>query len=247
MKAKKTERKFAVVTGGSVGIGAAICQALLAANYDVASLDRQKPEWSHVRLSAIDVDLMDAAATAQVATELAATHPVSHFVHNAGIILPNLVEAASPDDLVALTRLHLAAPLVLLKAFLPGFKARRGGRVILISSRAALGVVTRTAYSATKAGIIGMGRTWALELAPHGITVNMVAPGPIGTTQMFQELVPAGSDLESAIAKSIPAGRLGTPEDVANAVLFFVQPQSSFVTGQVLYVCGGASVGVSPV
>lgn len=242
-----TERKFAVVTGGSAGIGAAICQALLAADYDVASLDRQKPTWSHARLKSIDVDLMDAAATEQAATELAKTAPVSHLVHNAGIILPNLVEKAQPDDLVALTRLHLAAPLVLLKAFLPGFKARRAGRVILISSRAALGVVTRTAYSATKAGIIGMGRTWALELAQHGITVNMIAPGPIGTTQMFQKLVPVGSDVEGAIAKSIPIGRLGAPEDVANAVVFFAQPQSSFVTGQVLYVCGGASVGVSPV
>ncbi len=227
MKAKKVERKFAVVTGGSVGIGAAICQALLAANYDVASLDRQKPDWSHVRLKAIDVDLMDAAATEQVATELASTAPVSHFVHNAGVILPNLVETASPDDLVTLTRLHLAAPLVLLKAFLPGFKARRDGRVILISSRAALGVVTRTAYSATKAGI---------------------AVVPVeATMEVFQAMVPVGSDLEDAIAKSIPAGRLGSPEDVANAVLFFAQPQSSFVTGQVLYVCGGASVGVAPV
>lgn len=241
------ERQFAVVTGGSAGIGAAICQALLAADYEVTSLDRQKPAWSHARLKSINVDLMDAAATEQVAADVAKSAPVSHFVHNAGIILPNLVESANPDDLVALTRLHLAAPLVLLKAFLPGFKQRRAGRVILISSRAALGVVTRTAYSATKAGIIGMGRTWALELAKHGITVNMIAPGPIGTTQMFQELVPVGSEVEGAIAKSIPVGRLGTPEDVANAVVFFAQPQSSFVTGQVLYVCGGASVGVSPV
>ena len=95
------------------------------------------------------------------------------------------------------------------------------GRIVLISSRAALGAQGRTAYSATKAGIIGMGRTWALELAPHGITVNMVAPGPIQGTHMFHEIVPAGSEREKALAGAIPMKRLGKPEDVANAVLFF--------------------------
>ena len=88
-----------------------------------------------------------------------------------------------------------------------------------------------------------MGRTWALELAPHGITVNMVAPGPIQGTHMFHEIVPAGSEREMALANAIPMKRLGRPEDVANAVLFFASNESSFVTGQVLYVCGGASVG----
>jgi NAD(P)-dependent dehydrogenase (short-subunit alcohol dehydrogenase family) len=114
---------------------------------------------------------------------------------------------------------------------------------VLIASRAALGAQGRTAYSATKAGIIGMGRTWALELAPLGITVNMVAPGPIQGTHMFHEIVPAGSEREAALANAIPMKRLGQPEDVANAVLFFAGEEAGFVTGQVLYVCGGASVG----
>ncbi|MBV8744047.1 MAG: SDR family oxidoreductase, partial [Xanthobacteraceae bacterium] len=114
---------------------------------------------------------------------------------------------------------------------------------ILISSRGALGLQTRSAYSATKAGMIGMGRTWALELAPHGITVNMIAPGPIAGTEMFHEIVPAGSAREAALAQQIPVRRLGRPDDVANAVMFFAAREASFVTGQVLYVCGGASVG----
>ena len=117
----------------------------------------------------------------------------------------------------------------------------------MISSRAALGAVGRTAYSATKAGVVGMGRTWALELAPFGITVNMVAPGPIQGTAMFHDLIPAGSDSEAALASAIPMKRLGRPEDVVNAVMFFAARQSSFVTGQVLYVCGGLSVGASAV
>ena len=109
--------------------------------------------------------------------------------------------------------------------------------------RAALGVPTRTAYSATKAGMIGMARTWALELAPHGITVNVVAPGPIQTDN-FWGIIPKGSEREADLANRIPVGRLGSVDDVSNAFLFFCDPASSFVTGQTLYVCGGTSIGM---
>jgi NAD(P)-dependent dehydrogenase (short-subunit alcohol dehydrogenase family) len=114
--------------------------------------------------------------------------------------------------------------------------------VVLLSSRAALGLQTRTSYSATKAGMLGMARTWALELAPEGITVNVVAPGPI-RTDMFYDVVEAGSERERSLAASVPVRRLGESADVARAVRFFADPASSFVTGQVLYVCGGTSVG----
>jgi len=90
--------------------------------------------------------------------------------------------------------------------------------------------------------MLGMARTWALELAPAGITVNVVAPGPI-RTDMFHEVIAAGSDKERALAASIPVRRLGEADDVARAVRFFADSQNSFVTGQVLYVCGGTSVG----
>lgn len=235
-----------VVTGAAAGIGAAIAKSFIEAGDAVVCLDRNTPDRSHARLHPVAVDLMDAEATARVATEVAARFPVAVLVHNAGIIRPNRVEAAEPEDIEALARLHLGAPLVLLKAFLPGMKTAGGGRVVLISSRAALGVPTRSAYSATKAGLIGLGRTWALELATHGVTVNVVAPGPVGSTAMFEALVPPGSETEQKITASIPVGRLGTPEDVAHAVAFFADPRTGFVTGQVLYVCGGASVGVAP-
>jgi NAD(P)-dependent dehydrogenase (short-subunit alcohol dehydrogenase family) len=94
--------------------------------------------------------------------------------------------------------------------------------------------------------MIGLGRTWALELAPKGITVNIIAPGPIGGTPMFEALVPPASTIEAKITASIPIGRLGHPTDIANAALFFASPRSSFITGQVLYVCGGSSVGTTP-
>ena len=109
-------------------------------------------------------------------------------------------------------------------------------------SRAALGVPTRTAYSATKAGIIGMARTWALELAQHGITVNVVAPGPVQTDN-FWGIIEKGSAREAELAKRIPVGRLGTVRNISNAFLYFCDPENGFVTGQTLYVCGGGSVG----
>ena len=233
----------AIVTGASGGIGAAIAEAMLERGYRVVSLALDKPGWSHPHLESRAVDLFDAEATAAVAQEIARDRRVTHIVHNAGVIRPNPVDQAKAGDIAALAQLHLGAPLTLLSATLPAMKEAGFGRVVLISSRAALGAEGRTAYSATKAGIIGMGRTWALELAPHGITVNMVAPGPIQGTHMFHEIVPAGSEREMALANAIPMKRLGRPEDVANAVLFFASNESSFVTGQVLYVCGGASVG----
>jgi NAD(P)-dependent dehydrogenase (short-subunit alcohol dehydrogenase family) len=233
----------AIVTGASGGIGAAVAKAMLDRGYRVISLALEKPGWSHPQLESRTVDLLDAKATEEVAAEIARAHRVTHVVHNAGVTRPNLIEQAKAADIAALAQLHLGAALTLVAAALPHMKQAGFGRIVLISSRAALGAQTRTAYSATKAGIIGMGRTWALELASHGVTVNMVAPGPIQGTKMFHEIVPAGSERETALAAAIPMKRLGQPQDVANAVLFFASDEASFVTGQVLYVCGGASVG----
>jgi NAD(P)-dependent dehydrogenase (short-subunit alcohol dehydrogenase family) len=146
------------------------------------------------------------------------------------------------EDVNALVNLHLSAAILLTQAALPAMKAAGYGRVVLVSSRAVLGLPTRTAYSATKAAMLGMARTWALELAPQGITVNVVAPGPIKTAN-FHSVVPEGSPQVERIAQAIPVKRLGQPEDVARAVLFFAHRDAGFLTGQVLYVCGGTSVG----
>jgi NAD(P)-dependent dehydrogenase (short-subunit alcohol dehydrogenase family) len=161
-------------------------------------------------------------------------------IHNAGVIRPALLADVKLEDLDALVNLHLASAVVLVQACLPAMTAAGFGRIVLVSSRAVLGLPTRTAYSATKAGMLGMARTWALELAPQGITVNVVAPGPIETDN-FYSVVPRGQG--ERVAQAIPVKRLGQPADVARAVLFFADRQNGFVTGQVLYVCGGTSVG----
>lgn len=231
----------AIVTGGSAGIGAEVVQQMLNAGYQVISMARRPPQIKHKALHHIEVDLLDPLATEQAAQEATQNHAVSHFVHNAGVIWPNLLPDVQLSELEGLTQLHIGSAITLAQACLPNMQKNRFGRIVLLSSRGALGVPTRTAYSATKAGMIGMARTWALELADAGITVNVVAPGPI-QTDMFYEVIEAGSEREQALAQGIPVKRLGRADDVARAVLFFSDPNNSFITGQTLYVCGGASV-----
>lgn len=236
----------AVITGANKGIGADLAQAMLARGWHVVSVARHAGAARHERLEHVRADLMDPAATAGAARAIADRHEVTHFVHNAGTILPNLIEDARPEELQALAQLHLGAALTLTQAFLPAMKARGFGRILFNASRAALGAKTRTAYSATKAGMIGMARTWALELAPHGITVNVVAPGPV-LTDNFWGVIPKGSEQEADLARRLPVGRLGTPADITRAFMFFADPEAGFVTGQTLYVCGGASIGAVPI
>lgn len=237
------DASLAIVTGGSAGIGKEICHALVDEGCTVINLSRRKPDWTHARLATIEVDLTDAKATGEAAQEAARRGSVTHVIHNAGVIRAALIENVAADDIAVLAQLHLTSAVQLVQAALPAMKAQRFGRIILISSRAALGLATRTAYSATKAGMLGLARTWALELGPHGITSNVVAPGPIESTEMFHAVMPQGDPRIAQLAGSIPVRRLGTPEDVTNAVQFFASRASGFVTGQVLYVCGGASVG----
>ena len=237
------EPRVALVTGGSTGIGLAIVRHLLDAGCHVVSLARRAPDLRHERLEAVQVDLADVAATREAAADVAARRAPTVLVHNAGVIRPALIGEVDVADLDVLTHLHLSAAITLVQACLPAMRAARHGRIVLMGSRGALGLATRTAYAATKAGMIGMARTWALELAADGITVNVVAPGPIADTEVFNSIVEAGSERERQLAERIPVKRLGTPDDVARATLFFTDPANSFVTGQVLYVCGGASVG----
>jgi NAD(P)-dependent dehydrogenase (short-subunit alcohol dehydrogenase family) len=235
--------RTAIVTGGSTGIGVAICRSLLDQGCDVVSLARRPAGLSAPRLRSVLVDLADPVATAQAAQEVAKSTPVTIVVHNAGAIREKSIEDVPVSDIDALTHLHVAAPLVLVQASLPAMREAGFGRVVLISSRAVLGLAKRTAYAASKAGMLGLARTWSLELAPAGITVNVVAPGPIEDTEMFDGVVPKDSPRRVALAQSIPVRRLGLPDDVARAVAFFTDPAAGFVTGQTLYVCGGASVG----
>jgi NAD(P)-dependent dehydrogenase (short-subunit alcohol dehydrogenase family) len=232
-----------VLTGASSGIGLAAAQAFLDEGYEVISIARRDCPLRSPRLHSVTVDLSDAAATYAAVMSAAARMPATTLVHCAGAIREKPIEDATVADLTELGNLHLGAALSLVQANLGAMKQARYGRIVLISSRALLGLAKRTAYSATKAGMLGLARTWALELAAHGITVNVVAPGPIADTEMFEEILPPGSAKMTAAARQVPVGRFGTPQDVARAIMFFADSKASFVTGQTLFVCGGTSVG----
>jgi len=234
---------FALLTGGSSGIGAATCQLLLAAGYQVISLDRKPGSLSSPNLHTLPVDLTDIEATRAVSAEVARRFPITTVIHNAGAVRQQPLEQVTDEDLQVLMNLHVAAPIALVQANLPTMKAQRFGRIVLVSTRAVLGLANRTVYSATKAAMLGLARTWALELGPHGITSNVVAPGPIEATDVFHDIIPKDSPKIAGIIESIPVKRLGRPEDVARAVMFFASAEAGFVTGQTLFVCGGTSVG----
>jgi NAD(P)-dependent dehydrogenase (short-subunit alcohol dehydrogenase family) len=232
----------ALITGGSHGIGRAIAQRLLDQGREVISLDVQPSGLAHPKLRHVHVDLTDTEATRRVASDVARDHAITTLIHNAGVIRPALLPDVKLQDLNALVNLHVSSAVVLTQAALPTMQSARYGRIVLVSSRAVLGLPTRTVYSATKSAMLGLARTWALELAPSGITVNVVAPGPIKTAN-FHGVIPEGSPQVDSVIQSIPVKRLGQPDDVARAVLFFADRDAGFVTGQVLYVCGGTSVG----
>src|SRR5580704_4240322 len=133
-----TARNVAVVTGGSTGIGAEICRQMLAADYEVVSLALDKPQLTHARLYAVEVDLMDRGAADRAAHEIARRFPVSHLIHNAGVIRPDLLPDVKQDDLDALTQLHLGSAIALAQAVLPAMRRERFGRIVMMSSRGAL-------------------------------------------------------------------------------------------------------------
>jgi len=137
--------------------------------------------------------------------------------------------------------LNVRVAVQVTQTFVASMKARKEGRIINICSRVTHGAINRTSYSAAKSALIGCTRTWALELAPYGITVNAISPGPV-ETELFRANHPAGSDAEKTALASIPMGRFGTPADVAAAVTFLLGDSAGFITGQVLGVDGGGSL-----
>ncbi len=234
--------RTAIVTGASRGIGRAIAARLLEDGWSVVNLDIAPPaagpdlgdRW-------VEADLGDPEATRAALQGVLREGPVTGLVNNAAIGSMSPLEETSMAEFDVSVAVNMRAPMLCAQAVLPGMRAEGSGRIVNISSRAHLGKTQRTAYAGTKGAIVSMTRVWALELAPHGISVNAIAPGPV-RTELFEQVNPADSPRTRQIIDAIPVGRLGEPEDVANAVGFFFDDRSGFVTGQVLYVCGGVTL-----
>lgn len=231
-------KKRVLITGGASGIGAAIVRRSIEDGYEPVIIDRSG--------DGIIADLSKPDETEKALKAALSAGPITRLVNNVGIVCPADAENQTLAELNLALSLNLRCAMQCMQALLPSMQAAGFGRIINMSSRAALGKELRTAYAATKAGLIGMTRVWALELGKFGITSNAIGPGPI-KTELFQKANPDNSPRTKAIINSVPVKRIGLPDDVAHAVSYMLDERSGFVTGQILYVCGGITVGVASI
>ena len=235
---------FTLVTGATRGIGRAIVDRLVQRGERVVGIARHADPGFPAPLHL--ADLSDSAATEAVLAQIGREGPVHRLVNNAGFNRMQKLGEITLGAFSKVVELNLQSALLCTQAVLPSMLAAAEAgagrcRIVNISSRSLLGRVEGSVYSAVKAGLVGFTRSWALELAPRGITVNCVAPAPI-ETEMFRANNPPGQPRTEAMIAGIPMKRLGRPDEVAGAVDYFLSDAAAFTTGQTLFVCGGASI-----
>lgn len=242
----RLDGKTALVTGASGGIGAAIARALHAQGATLAlsgtrvdALDKLAAELGE-RAHVCPADLRDAAAAdALVTAAEAAAGPLAILVNNAGLTRDTLVLRMRDEDWNGVLDVDLSAPFRLVRASMRGMLRRRAGRVINISSIVgATGNAGQVNYAAAKAGLVGMSKSLAQEVASRGVTVNVVAPGFIETP--MTDALPEAQ--RGKLAEAIPLGRLGQPKDVSAAVCYLASDEAGWVTGATLHVNGGMAM-----
>ncbi len=246
------QQRVAMVTGAARGIGAAVASRLAADGFAIGVLDLDEANCASTvdaitgkggQAIAVGVDVSTAsaveAAVARVADELG---PPTVLVNNAGITRDNLLFKMTEDDWDSVINVHLRGAFLMTKAAQAHMTKAGWGRIVNLSSTSALGNRGQANYAAAKAGMQGFTKTLAMELGKFGVTANAIAPGFIVTDMTAMTAQRLGVDFEefqAARAAETPVPRVGTPDDIAHAVSFFVSEAASFVTGQVLYVAGG--------
>lgn len=247
--------KTVIVTGGGGGIGGATCRRFGEEGALVAVLDRDEAAAARVAAAiteaggtarAFACDITDhAGVAATVAAVEAALGPVAVLVNNAGWDVFRLFADSTPEEWQRLIAINLVGALHMHHAVLPGMVARRAGAIVNIASDAArVGSSGEAVYAACKGGLVAFSKTLAREHARHGIRVNVVCPGPTATALFEGYKQGAGNPekLEEAFRRAVPMGRIGAPEDLPGAILFFASDDAAYVTGQVLSVSGGLTM-----
>ena len=233
-------KKYVVITGASKGIGRAAAGALAEHGWSVIGVARSAP--ADFPGTFIEANLADQSVTASLADNLAAHGGVLGIVNNVGLAKHETFGSVDLREFAAVMDLNVRPALQLTQALLPGMQRAGFGRIINITSLVTRGIAFRSSYAAAKAALESLTRTTAIELASQGITANAVAPGPT-ETELFRSNNPPGSAGETRYLARVPMKRFAKPTEVAAAVAFLASDAADFITGQTLFVDGGASLG----
>lgn len=233
--------RVTLITGATRGIGRAIADRLAAENHRIVGIARSAAP-ADFPGEVFTADLTDRDSVARALAQIVERYPVNGLVNNAGLNRIQKLGEIDLDTFDEVISVNLRATIQCVQAVLPSMLAARFGRVVNITSRALLGRPNTSSYSGAKAALVAMTRSWALELADKGITVNAVGPGPT-ETEMWNQNNPPDSPATRAHIAAIPMGRLAQPREIAGAVAYFMSEDAGFATGQHIFVCGGLSLG----
>jgi 3-oxoacyl-[acyl-carrier protein] reductase len=233
-------KKYIVITGASKGIGRAAADALVEHGWSVIGVARTEPADFPGKF--IATDLADQSKTESLANDLAAHGSVLGIVNNVGLAKHETFGTVDLRDFATVMDMNVRPALQLTQALLSGMQRAQFGRIINITSLVTRGLAFRSSYAAAKAALESLTRTKAIELASYGITANAVAPGAT-ETELFRSNNPRGSDGEARYLARVPMKRFAKPSEVAAAVAFLASDAAGFITGQTLFVDGGASLG----
>lgn len=242
---QEQQKPLALVTGGASGMGLATVARLARDGFEVLMVDRDanaaENETARLQKAGLDVKavVLDLTDESAVRSLVQSQRPLSALVNNAGIFTERKFLEVQTSDYDLAYKVNMLAVAILTQEAVKTMA--EGGRIVNIASRAYLGAKNHPHYVASKAAVVGYTRASAMELAPRGILVNAIAPGLIDTP-ILRALTPERLAQQLALQ---PTGKAGRPEDIANAVSFLVNPDNGFITGQVLFVDGGKSLGGS--
>ncbi|OGT30549.1 MAG: short-chain dehydrogenase [Gammaproteobacteria bacterium RIFCSPHIGHO2_12_FULL_35_23] len=231
--------KTVIITGATKGIGLETSLRLHKKGWQVVGLARNSQ--ANFPGELFLCDLSDLKQTETMLKAVSKKYQADAVINNVGLVLPQLFGEVDFDSLQAVYNLNVRTALQVTQHFLSDMRAKAWGRIVNVVSRAIYGAKKRTSYSAAKSALVGFTKTWAVELAKEGITVNAIAPGPV-ETESFRQNHPRGSEAEQNVLNHIPMGRIGKPEEIAVGIEFLLAEEAGFITGQVISIDGGGSL-----